>query len=66
MYCCPDNAFHTSRFPGQDTGVMKVDVVVQVYAVLSHGWFHWLIQPDVPVELHTNSVNRKGFSLSKS
>jgi hypothetical protein len=41
---------HTD-FLGQDNGVMKLDAVTQVYAVLSHRWFLRLIQPDVPVVL---------------
>jgi len=35
----PYDAFHTSRFHGQDIGVMKLDMVTQLYAVLGHGLF---------------------------
>jgi hypothetical protein len=50
-YCFPDDVFHTSGFLGQDHDVMKLDVVTQVYAVLSHGWFLQMMQPDVLVVL---------------
>jgi hypothetical protein len=36
-YHYPDDTFHTSGFIGQDAGVMEVDAVIQIYAVLSHG-----------------------------
>jgi hypothetical protein len=40
-WCChfPDYAFHTSGFLGQGTGVMKLGVVTQVYAMLGNGCF---------------------------
>jgi hypothetical protein len=28
---------HVHEFPGQETGVMKLDAVTELYAVLSHG-----------------------------
>jgi hypothetical protein len=37
LYRFPDNAFHISGFLGQDTGVLKLDVMIHVYAM--HG--HW-------------------------
>jgi hypothetical protein len=33
----PDDVFTASRFHGQDTGVLKLDAMTQVYAALSHG-----------------------------
>jgi hypothetical protein len=33
----PDDAFRASRFLGQVSGVIKLDAVTQVYAVLYHG-----------------------------
>jgi len=39
-----------SRFLGQNSGNMKLDVVTQVSAVLSHRWFVQMIKPYVPVE----------------
>jgi hypothetical protein len=33
----PNKTFHMSGVLGQDIGVVKLDVVTQVYAVLSHG-----------------------------
>jgi len=37
LYCLPDDVFHVSSFHGQDPGILKLDTVAQVYAVLSHG-----------------------------
>jgi hypothetical protein len=37
LYFFPDDAFHASGFRGQDPGVLKLIMVVQVYAVLGHG-----------------------------
>jgi hypothetical protein len=39
-----DDGFHTSGFLGQDTGLIKVDMVTQVYAVLDNSH---IIQSDV-------------------
>jgi len=36
LYCFPDDASHAPSFLGQDTDVLKLDVVTQVYAVFSH------------------------------
>jgi hypothetical protein len=36
-YHFPDDAFCISIFLDQDTGVLKLDVVTHVYAVLGHG-----------------------------
>jgi len=36
LYCFHDDAF---KFHGQDTGIMTLQVVTQVYVVLSHGRF---------------------------
>lgn len=40
LYSFPNDKFHTSGFLGQDTDVMKLDTVTQVYAVLSYDWSH--------------------------
>jgi hypothetical protein len=46
----PYDTFPTSGFHGQGTGwCEKLDVVIHVYAVLSHGWFLGVI--DVPMVL---------------
>jgi hypothetical protein len=37
LYCFPNKTFHMSGFLGEHTGVMKLDVVTQVHAVLSNG-----------------------------
>jgi hypothetical protein len=37
LSCFPNEAFHASGFLGQDTGVIKQDVVTQVNCVLCHG-----------------------------
>jgi hypothetical protein len=49
LYCFHDDAFHASGFLGQDTGILKLDAVTQVYAVLGHGQLAKMIKPDVPV-----------------
>jgi len=36
LYCFPDDAFHASKSHGQDPGVLKLDTVNQVNAVLGH------------------------------
>jgi len=36
LYCFPNDAFDTCGFLGQDNGVIKVDVVTQINAVLCH------------------------------
>jgi len=47
-YCLPDNVFHASGFHGQDHGVLKVDTVIQVFALLGHN--------------HLYNMNREDFS----
>jgi len=37
LHCLPDDVFHDSGLHGQDPGVLKLDTVTQVYAVLSLG-----------------------------
>jgi hypothetical protein len=37
LYCLLDNVFHASGFHSQDPGVLKLDTVMQAYAVLGHG-----------------------------
>jgi hypothetical protein len=37
IYCLPDDAFHAYGFRGQDPGVLKLDTVTQVYAVIGYG-----------------------------
>jgi hypothetical protein len=51
-YCLLDDAFHASGFFVQDPGVLKLDTVTQVIAVLSHSCFVRTIEPDVLVVLH--------------
>jgi hypothetical protein len=36
LYHFLDDALHATRFHGQDTGVLKLDAVAQVSAVLGH------------------------------
>jgi hypothetical protein len=36
LYSFPHDAFHASSFHGQDTDILKLDMVTQVYAVLSN------------------------------
>jgi hypothetical protein len=43
--------FHTSIFFGQDTGITELDVMTQVYALLHHDWFLWMLKLDVWVVL---------------
>jgi len=38
------NTLHTSRFLGQDNGVIKSDAVTQVYTVFSHNLFFQMCQ----------------------
>jgi hypothetical protein len=38
LYHFPDYAFHVSRFLGQDTGVLKLGLPIQVHAVLAQPW----------------------------
>jgi len=33
----PDDALHTSGFLAQDACVLKLDAVIQAYAILNHG-----------------------------
>jgi len=40
-----------SRFLGQETSVIKLDVVAQAYAVHGHSCFTHMIQPDMPAVL---------------
>jgi hypothetical protein len=44
-------------FLGQDTGVMKLDAVTQVYAVLSHSWFLYTLKLDVLMVLFDPGLN---------
>jgi hypothetical protein len=37
LYHFPDDSFHAFGFHGQNTGVLKLDVMTQVYATLDHG-----------------------------
>jgi hypothetical protein len=37
LYCLPDDAFYASGFRGQDRGVLKLEMVTQVYIVLGYG-----------------------------
>jgi len=37
LYCFPNKTFHTSGSLGHVTGLMKLDAVTQIYAVLGHG-----------------------------
>jgi hypothetical protein len=37
LYCLFDDVFHASSFCGWDPGVLKLDTVTQVFAVLGHG-----------------------------
>jgi hypothetical protein len=45
----PDDAFHVFRSYRQVPGVLKLDIVTHVYAVLGHGLSVQVIQPDVLV-----------------
>jgi hypothetical protein len=49
LYHFPGGAFHMSRFLGQYAGVMKLDVVTQVYAVLGDSLFLQMVYLDVLV-----------------
>jgi hypothetical protein len=49
LFLFPDDAFHASRFYDLDAGVLKLDVVTQVYVVFSHCCFVQTMQSDVPV-----------------
>jgi len=37
LYRFLDDALHTSLYLDQDTGIVKIDTVTKVYAVLGHG-----------------------------
>jgi len=52
--------FHTSRFLGHDTDVIKLDAVTQVNGMLSHDRFLW-IKPDVPMVLSDPDLNGTHF-----
>jgi hypothetical protein len=41
----------------QDTGDMRLDAVLQVYVVFSHGSFLQMIKPDVPMVLLDPGLN---------
>jgi hypothetical protein len=43
-YYFPNKTSHTSKFFGQDTGVIELDVVTQVYAVVGHSSFLHMIK----------------------
>jgi hypothetical protein len=47
----PDDAFHASGFHGQETGVLGLNAVIQVCAVLNYASYVRMIQPDVLVVL---------------
>jgi hypothetical protein len=48
---------HASGFHGQDTDVLKLDTVTQVYVVLGHSWFVQMTEPDVLVVLLDPGLN---------
>jgi len=57
------HVFHASRSQGQDTGVLKVDAVIQLYAELCHSCFVRMIQPGVLVVFPDPGPNeRPGLS----
>jgi hypothetical protein len=45
----PVDEIHVSGFGGEDTGVMELDLVPQVDAVLCYGWLVQVFQPDIPM-----------------
>jgi hypothetical protein len=58
LCCFTGDALHVSRFLGQDMGVLKLDALTSVYAVLGHSLFFKMIKPDVPVVLLHPGPNR--------
>jgi len=64
LFRFPDDAFHVSRFLGQATGILKLDAVNQVFAVLGQGWFIRIIKPNIPVVLLDLSLNGTPCSFS--
>jgi hypothetical protein len=56
-YCRVEDAFCTSEYLGQDTGVLKLDAVTQVYSMLSYSWCVQMIQSDVLVVLLDPGLN---------
>jgi hypothetical protein len=47
----PNDAFHASRFLGQETGVVKLDEATHVHAVLLHGLRTRMVKSGVPMML---------------
>jgi hypothetical protein len=46
-----------SRLLGQDTGVIKLDAVMEVNAVLCHGWFIQMVKSEVPMVSFNHDLN---------
>jgi hypothetical protein len=38
----PNSAIHVSGFSGEDEGIVKLNAVSKVNAVVIHGWFVWM------------------------
>jgi hypothetical protein len=66
LYHLPDDSVHAPGFLGQITDVMKQDMMVSADPMFSHGWFLWMIQPDMVLSDHgfngtTTLSSRPGY-----
>jgi hypothetical protein len=59
LCCFPNTAFHVPSFHGQDTGVIKLDVMTHVNGELCHSQFIQMAKSDVPMAFSDPDLNGK-------